>query len=321
MWPRRLIPIVLVCAGWLATAPAAPFAPEVMNSVVSVLPVWPGYENRQTGPQKPGEEPEGTAVAIADGFHLVTSLHVVGRASRISVRLADGRKLPAQMVAGDRATDLAVLRIADPLPVLAVAPAPGLGQPVCAIGNQFGLGLSVTCGVISATRRSGTGFNPVEDFIQTDAAVNPGASGGALVDGKGRLVGILSAIFTKKSDANLGVNFAVSMALVRRVTIDLIAHGKVRRGRIGVRVGDLPRNETRPGALVRQVIAGGAAARAGLRAGDIVTAIDSGTNGPRAIRSASDVTAAVYLHRIGDEIQVTVWRDGAARNFTMRVGK
>lgn len=129
-------------------------------------------------------------------------------------------------------------------------------------------------------------------------------------------MGILSAIFTKRSDANLGVNFAVSMALVRRVTIDLIAHGKVRRGRIGIRVGDLPRDEARPGALVRQVVAGGAAARAGLRAGDIVTVI-----GDRAIRSASDVTAVVYLHRIGDEIQVTVWRDGAVRNFTMRVGK
>ena len=314
MSARRLILITLAHVAWLAAAPGHAFSPEILQSVVSVLPVWPGYENRRSGPRKPGEEPEGTAVAIKAGGYLVTSLHVVARASTIDVRLADGRRMPARMVGADRATDLAVLKVSENLPTLPVGPEPVLAQPVCAVGNQFGLGLSVTCGVVSATHRTGTGFNPIEDFIQTDAAVNPGASGGALVDAEGRLVGILSAIFTKQSDANLGVNFAASMRLVRRVTDDIIAHGKVLRGRIGARVGNLPRGDRRPGAVIRGVTPGGAAAQAGLRRGDIVTAV-----GGRAIRSASDVTSALHMYRIGEAIELTVRRDGAARKFTMRL--
>ncbi len=314
MSTRRLILITLASVAWLAAAPGHAFSPEILNSVVSVLPVWPGYENRRSGPQKPGEEPEGTAVAVKGGGYLVTSLHVVARASRIVVRLADGRKMPAKMVGADRPTDLAVLKVSENLPTLPVGPEPVLAQPVCAVGNQFGLGLSVTCGVISATHRTGTGFNPIEDFIQTDAAVNPGASGGALVDAEGRLVGILSAIFTKKSDANLGVNFAASMRLVRRVTDDIIAHGKVLRGRIGARVGNLPRAGRRSGAVVRGVTPGGAAAAAGLRGGDIVTAI-----GDRAIRSASDVTSALHMYRIGEPIELTVRRDGATRGLVLQL--
>src|SRR5690606_40595555 len=132
----------------------------------------------------------------------------------ISVRLPDGHHVPAEVVGRDAATDLALLRVEAELPPLPLAPDPALGAPVCAVGNQFGLDLSVTCGVVSALHRAGTGFNPVEDFVQTDAVVNPGASGGALVDGEGRLVGLLSAIFTMESDANIGVNFAASAALV-----------------------------------------------------------------------------------------------------------
>ena len=309
-----MILITLASIAWLTAAPGHAFSPEILNSVVSVLPVWPGFERRARGPRKPGEEPEGTAVAIRRGGYLVTSLHIVARASSIELRLADGRKMPARMVGADRPTDLAVLKVSENLPTLPVGPEPVLAQPVCAVGNQFGLGLSVTCGVISATHRTGTGFNAIEDFIQTDAAVNPGASGGALVDAEGRLVGILSAIFTKQSDANLGVNFAASMRLVRRVTDDIIAHGKVRRGRIGAGFGNLPRRDRRPGAVVRGVTPGGAAAQAGLRGGDIVTAI-----GDRAIRSASDVTSALHMSRIGEPIQVAVRRDGVTHRLVLRL--
>jgi S1-C subfamily serine protease len=155
------------------------------------------------------------------GGLLATALHVVDRATEITIRLRDGRRLEAQLVAGDPSSDIALLRVPEEIPVLQLASQPVLEAKVCAVGNQFGLGLSVTCGVVSATGRTGTSFNPVEDFIQTDATVNPGSSGGALLDDQGRLVGMLSAIFSKESDADIGVNFAVSSALLMRVVRDL----------------------------------------------------------------------------------------------------
>ncbi len=185
---------------------------------------------------------------------------------------------------------------------------------MCAVGNAFGLGLSVTCGVVSAVHRTGTGFNPVEDFIQTDAAINPGGSGGALVDAEGRLVGLVSAIFTKRSDANIGVNFAASLRLVMRVVADLKEHGRVRRGKSGLRVEDLTDAEraTLAGARIVGVTPGGAAAQAGLAGGDIITALAG-----RPVAKASDVSGAIYLHRPGEPFRVTVLRDGAARTFTL----
>ncbi len=233
---------------------------------------------------------------------------MVDRAEAITVRLADGRRYAAELVAEDGATDLALLRIPVDLPTLEMAPEPALGAPVCAVGNAFGLDLSVTCGVVSATRRSGVGFNPVEDFIQTDASVNPGSSGGALVDGEGRLVGMLSAIFTKGSDADIGVNFAISTALLMRVVEDLAAHGRVLRPLSGFRVADLEGDElsARAGARVIAVRPGGAAEAAGLAPGDVVVTIAG-----RRIEKASAVSAAVALHRPGDRLAVELLREGA----------
>jgi S1-C subfamily serine protease len=193
-----------------------------------------------------------------------------------------------------------------------------LGAPVCAVGNQFGLDLSVTCGVVSALHRSGTGFNPIEDFVQTDAAVNPGASGGPLVDAQGRLVGVLSAIFTKDADADIGVNFAASVQLVRRVAGDLIAHGRVIRARSGLRVADLEL-EVRArlvGARVLAVTPGGAAEQAGIEAGDVIVRV-----GTRPVRKASDVTSAFQLYRPGDRVALTVARDGAEQTFELALPK
>ncbi len=295
----------------LAGAPhARAFESGVLDSVVSVLPLWPGQEQGGNPRLPPGTAPEGTAVAIRAGGYLVTALHVVDRALEITVRLPGGRHVPAELVGRDPATDLAVLKVTAELPVLKNAPEPVLGAPVCAVGNQFGLDLSVTCGVVSALHRSGTGFNPVEDFVQTDATVNPGASGGALVDAQGRLVGILSAIFTKDSDADIGVNFAASVALVHRVADDLIDHGRMIRVRSGLRVGDLALEDrvTLAGARILAVAAGSPAERAGLAPGDVITDVAG-----RAVRKASDVTAAIYLRRPGDRVAVTVLRAGARK--------
>jgi S1-C subfamily serine protease len=298
----------------LVLSPARAFDPEVLGSVVSVLPLWPGYEEGHMPGRAPTEEPEGTAVAIRAGGHLITALHIVDKARAITVRLADGRLTPAELLGRDKATDLAVLKIAEDLPVPPFGPEPGLGARVCTVGNPFGLDLSVTCGVVSGLRRSGVGFNPIEDFIQTDAVVNPGASGGALLDGEGRLVGILSAIFTKQSDADIGVNFAVSLAMVRRVADDLIAHGRVRWADPGFALLELPRSERRTlsGVRVRDVEPEGPAERAGLRVGDVITAVAG-----RPARTVAGAMASVYLHRPGETLEIALVRAGTSRTLRL----
>lgn len=306
---RRLTAIATLTV-FLSGTPAFGFSPEILQSVVGVLPEWPAGDKPKPAPGGRPEEPEGSAVAVLPGGYLATNVHVLGRAERLKVRLHDGRILPATIVGRDPPTDLALIKVALDLPVPAINPNPALAARVCAIGNQFGLGLSVTCGVVSALHRTGTGFNPVEDFIQTDAVVNPGGSGGALIDEQSRLVGVLSAIFTKQSDANIGVNFAASMPLVLRVAEDLRDFGRVKRGRSGMTVEDLTEEEMSRlvGARVVRVHEGGAAAEAGLAAGDILVAI-----GGRAIAKASDVTSALYLQRPGAPVEVVYLRNGQRR--------
>lgn len=301
----------------LTTIVAAPGAraldAQVLDSVVSVLPKWPGFPQGGQG-APPGTAPEGSAVVIAPGGYLVTAAHVVDKAESITLRLADGRRLPAELVGSDQPTDIAVLKIdADP-PPLAVAPPLRLGQPVCAVGNTFGLGLSVSCGVVSALHRSNAGFNPVEDFVQTDAAMNPGDSGGALVDAEGRFAGLLSAIFAFRGETSTGVNFAVSRALTLRVAEDLIAHGRVLRVRSGMRVTNAAPEESEPWPRVTSVLADGAAADAGIVAGDRILEISG-----RPIRRAGDVTAAFYLHRPGDSARLTVLRDGQELKLELKL--
>lgn len=305
----------------VALVPAAPAAARdarfdsgVLDSVVAVLPVWPGQPQGGQPDLPPGVAPEGTAVAVASGGYLATALHVVDRALSVTVRLPDGRHADAEVVGKDAASDLALLKIDAALPPLPYAPEPALGDAVCAVGNQFGLGLSVTCGVVSALHRAGTGFNPIEDFVQTDAVVNPGASGGALVDGQGRLVGLLSAIFTMESDADIGVNFAASADLVRRVTEDLRRHGAVRRGKPGLGLADLTAAERRErvGVRVRGLLPGGPAEAAGVEAGDLVTAVDG-----RRVTKAAEAVAAIQLKRPGEAVRLGLERDG--RPLTLEV--
>ena len=204
--------------------------------------------------------------------------------------------LPADIVGRDPLTDIALLKIDLDLPLLAPGPEPALGDKVCALGNPFGLGLSLSCGVVSALHRTGAGFNPMEDFIQTDAAVNPGGSGGALLDGEGRLVGLVSAIFTMDSDANIGVNFVASHALVVHVAEDLDDHERA----------------TLAGARITR--AAGPAETAGLVPGDIITTVAG-----RPIHQASDITSALHLHRPGDAIAVSYSRDGEGHRTTLRL--
>lgn len=295
-----------------ALAPAAPlaaFEESALDSVVTLWPVWPA-------PGTGREEPQGSAVAIAPGGYLVTALHVVRGAEEIRVVRRDGPQLEARLIGSDPATDLALLKVAADLPVLEPAPRPALGAPVCALGNPFGSGLSVSCGVVSARDRTGMGFNPIEDFIQTDAAVNPGMSGGALVDAQGRLLGVLLAIFTREADGDIGLNFAASRQLVERVVEDLMAGAAVRRVRPGFRVVALSREEQLRWRGVRIVSVGaeGAAAAAGLEPGDVVTAV-----GARAVAKPSDVATAIQLYRPGDTVAIAYLRAGEARRASLRL--
>lgn len=290
------------------------FSPEILNSVVSVLPEWPGFDSPSADRRGRAQNPEGTAVAVLPGGYLATNVHVIGRAEKINIRFEDGRVMAAEIIGRDSVTDLALIKAPVDLPVPETAPDPALGARICAVGNQFGMGLSVTCGVVSALHRTGTGFNEIEDFIQTDAVINPGGSGGALIDERGRLVGLVSAIFTKDSDANIGVNFAASMRLVMRVMGDLKDRGRVVRGDPGFAVRD-PTKEERTqfsGAVIDRLVRGGAAIAAGLAVGDVVTAV-----GDRPVRRASDVTSAIHMFRPGEAIEIAISRGGEARKLTL----
>ena len=196
------------------------------RSVVSVLPTWPGYQKPGFGAPI-GSAPEGSGVVFSlssntkESSYILTAAHVVADSTKIAVRTYGDQLLDARVEWVDLDTDLALLAIDEKLPPIALSQSlPIPGTHVCALGNPFGLGISMSCGVISGPKRRNIGFNPIEDFLQTDAAVNPGSSGGALVNAKGELVGLISAIFTKDADIDAGVNFAISSELI----IDRLNH-------------------------------------------------------------------------------------------------
>ena len=221
--------LVALLTFWITAPLRADHGPHsyqaIAGSVLAVLPTWPGY-NRPGFGAPPGTAPEGTGFVIAApsakadtaSRYLLTAAHVVDRATRIEVVSPQGVRSDARLLASDPQTDLALLELPYALPPVDIQlHTPAIGAHVCVAGNSFGLGISFSCGVVSATGRSGIGFNSVEDFIQTDAAVNPGASGGVLVNAAGQAVGLIDAIFTKSEDSDAGVNFAVSAALITKV--------------------------------------------------------------------------------------------------------
>jgi S1-C subfamily serine protease len=294
---------------------AASFNPIILESVVSLLPDWPKDEAVLNTKAGAPNDPEGSAVAVFSKGYMATNGHVLGEAKTARVRLNDGRILPAQIIAKDIATDLALIKIDLDLPVLTHIKQVELGNSVCAIGNQFGLGLSVTCGVISATARTGMGFNPIEDFIQTDTAINPGGSGGALVDQWGQLVGLVSAIFTKDGNSNIGVNFATSSALVYRVMEDLRDFGKVIRVKSGLSVRSLTdqQKQNYSGAEVLRVKDGSPAFIAKLERKDILTKIAK-----RIIRKPADVSSAFQFIRFGENAKIEFMRNHQLKETTIK---
>ncbi len=299
------VAIVLSIATFLEVKPSSAVSPETIQSVVSVLPVWPGRPVRD-GELPNQAAPEGSGVAIAEEGLIATAWHVVKPAVRIDVRLSDGRELPATLVGQDEASDIALLRIGVDLPLFDLAPRPELADPACLIGNTYGLGISISCGVVSALDVSHAGFNPVEDFLQTDAAANPGSSGGALIDEEGRLLGMMSAIFASDADANIGVNFAVSAPLLLRVVDDLADDGEVDYVEAGWRLESLARHERSEtvGARVLELDKTGAAMQAGIAVGDVITRI-----GDRRILDPRDAIGALALIKRGELATTSFERD------------
>ena len=306
-----------LCAVAMAVTAAAPSAradvEQSLRSVVSILPIRSDSRPVQAGEGR-GRVPEASGIIVGEGGLIATAWHVVKAVRAIQVRLHDGRVLPAELVGSDAATDIALLKVTAELPVFEPAPKPRLAQPVCAIGNAYGLDLSVTCGVVSAVNVSHAGFNAIEDFVQTDAAANPGSSGGALVDRSGRLVGMVSAIFANKADTNIGINFAVSTRLLFRVVDDLKDGGRVAYVKAGWRLTPLARQALSrgPGALIANVKARGPAGRAGLRAGDIIRKI-----GSRVIRGPKGALAALALVKPGDAVDVSFHRTGQRQQASL----
>jgi serine protease Do/serine protease DegQ len=253
----------------------------------------------------------GVVVDAAKGI-ILTNHHVVHRAEAIAVHLADGRNLKATLIGSDPETDVAVLQVEpDGLSAVPMADSEKLrvGDFVVAIGNPFGLGQTVTSGIVSALGRSGLGIEGYEDFIQTDASINPGNSGGALVNLRGELVGINTAIFSK-SGGSMGIGFAIPVNMAREVMAQIIEHGQVQRGQLGAQAQDLSPELAEAfairlprGAVVTQVSEGSPAAKAGLQVGDVITHING-----REIHNAGDVRIRVGLLRIGQQVEMQVLR-------------
>jgi serine protease DegS len=267
---------------------------------------WPRYRRRF-------EDSLGSGVIVDGQGHIVTNHHVIANADSIEVQLADGRSSDATIVGRDPDTDLAVLRIGlRSLPVAPIGRSDRLrvGDVVLAIGNPIGLSQTVTHGIVSATGRQQLGVAALEDFIQTDAAINVGNSGGALVDTSGSLVGINTAIVAKNLGVE-GIGFAIPVNMVRGVLADLLAQGRVIRGWVGFVTGDIPERQAQQlglrdgGVLIANLYVGSPAQRAGLQPGDILLSIDDVP-----VRRGGEAETRVASHRPGVTLTLKCMRNG-----------
>lgn len=259
---------------------------------------------------------------IVDAQHgyVLTANHVVAQITAAQITTKDGRRFSARLIGRDPATDIAVLQIqgASNLKALSLGNSDKLevGDFVIAVGNPFGLGQTVTSGLVSALGRTGLSKEGYEDFIQTDAPINPGNSGGGLINLKGELVGINTAIISP-GGGNVGIGFAVPINMARRVMDEIVQTGRVRRGRIGVSIEDVNLSNQvggNQGALIAEVLPGLPAERVGLRKGDIVVAADGVT-----IRSAAQLRNKIGLSRIGDRVQLTFERGGGLQSVEVEI--
>ncbi len=274
------------------------------------------------------EQPQGglgSGVIISASGYILTNNHVVEGADEIEVILNDGRKTKAKVIGTDPDTDLAILKInLDKLPVIVLGNSDALlvGDPVLAIGNPFGVGQTVTGGIVSALGRNQLGINTFENFIQTDAAINPGNSGGALVDVNGHLMGINTAIYSR-SGGSMGIGFAIPVSTAKQVLESIVKDGQVTRGWIGVEPQDLNAElaetfnvKVKSGIIITGVLQNGPAAQAGIQPGDVVVAVNGKTVG-----SVTELLGAVAALKPGVAASLTVLRKNSKTDIVVTPGK
>ncbi|ELA08534.1 serine protease [Moraxella macacae 0408225] len=263
----------------------------------------------------------GSGVIISQDGYIVTNAHVIAKADNIVVMLSDGRKASATLIGSDPESDLAVIKVnlTGLKPLGFKEKSTEVGDVVLAIGNPFGVGQTVTQGIISATGRTGLGINMVEDFIQTDAAINPGNSGGALVDAYGQLVGINTAIFSR-SGGSMGIGFAIPTEIVSHVMNSLIKDGRVRRGWLGIELQGRAKNPTNlddtAGVMVVGVMPNSPAGKAGLQRGDIILAMDN-----KAVSDANALIQMVARKSPSSQVTMTVKRGDKQQDIVVTLGE
>ena len=293
-----------------------------MNHPLLNDPVFREFFGNQIPQQPQNENSLGSGVIVrADGY-ILTNNHVIAQAEHIVVALHDGRRAEAKVIGTDPDTDLAVIKIElDKLPVLPFKLSGNeVGDVVLAIGNPFGVGQTVTQGIISATGRSDLGINTYEDFIQTDAAINPGNSGGALIDVAGNLIGVNTAIFSQ-SGGSLGIGFAIPAQICQQVLNSILKDGRVVRGWLGISLIPNTLDEdvlaSKPvGVIVADVLRDGPADAAGVKRGDKIIQVNN-----EQISSASHLINYVALQAPTSVIDVVVERDGKQQTLQVKVGE
>ncbi|WP_460131593.1 Do family serine endopeptidase AlgW [Pseudomonas sp. S1_E04] len=311
---------------------AAPAVVNLYTTKVINKPAHPLFEDPQfrryfgdNGPkQRRMESSLGSGVIMSPEGYILTNNHVTTGADQIVVALRDGRETLARVVGSDPETDLAVLKIdLKNLPSITLGRSDGLrvGDVALAIGNPFGVGQTVTMGIISATGRNQLGLNSYEDFIQTDAAINPGNSGGALVDANGNLTGINTAIFSK-SGGSQGIGFAIPVKLAMEVMKSIIEHGQVIRGWLGIEVQPLTKELAesfgltgRPGIVVAGIFRDGPAQKAGLQLGDVILSINGEPAGDG--RKSMNQVARI---KPTDKVAILVMRNGKEIKLSAEIG-
>ena len=266
----------------------------------------------------------GSGVLVSAQGHVLTNLHVIDGADEIVVALMDGRQSAAKVIGVDADTDLAVLQIGlKDLPVLAVSAesAPRVGDVVLAIGNPFGVGQTITMGIVSALGRGGLGLNTYENFIQTDAAINPGNSGGALIDAQGALIGINTAIYSK-SGGSLGIGFAVPARTAHQVLEEIVLHGFVKRGWLGIEPQDMTPDlarafklEPATGVIIAGMLREGPATKGGMKVGDIVQSINGDS-----VENTTQLMTRIAATKPGLTIELGVFRNGRQQKLSLISG-
>jgi len=282
------------------------------------------------GDQPPDEEPSsslGSGVLVSPEGIILTNHHVINDADDIDIALSDGRKVKAKIIGSDPETDIAVLKIEAkqlPTPItLGKIESVHVGDVVLAIGNPFGVGQTVTSGIVSAMGRDHVGINTFENFIQTDAAINPGNSGGALIDTRGNLIGINTAIFSNNG-GSMGIGFAIPVNLAKQVMESIIKNGSVTRGWIGVEPQNLSKELAESlglpgnteGVLLSGVLEGGPAARGGVKPGDVLTTVNG--NKTKDVKQLLNQIAQIGP---GNEATIGIFRKGKELVFTIQTGK